>query len=884
MEKPRPVIRPSPKDYRDLRKTASILPQMKEQVNLSGEWAYRSADECVSGRGTVPGCVHTDLLDEGGIGDPFYRDNEARQQWIGEQSWIYEKHFELDGESPAGGPLFLVCEGLDTLARVELNGHVLGETDNMFRIWRFDAAQAARIGENVLCITFSETFGRIREMAAEKELVSSGDGTFRRWGGHYIRKNQSNYGWDWGPICVTAGIWGSIYLEMPGAARIADVALRQPTVTPERAVVEAELRTECFDSETALRVNGRLCLNGVEVSDAAINLDAASGTLGFEVAEPQLWWPNGLGEQPLYEVELELKTAEGTLLDTWQHRVGLRQLRLVREPDEAGESFYFEVNGRAVFARGSNWIPADVFPSRLTAGDYRRLLTSAAAAHHNMVRVWGGGIYEAPAFYEACDELGLLVWQDFMYACAAYPLHDAGWRANALAEAEEAVRRLRNHSCLALWCGNNELEMMAKRMILGEDDRSGMGETAYREFFHEALPSVVATLDPERAYWPSSSHNPRGEGWASGESAGDVHYWGVWWGLRPFESYREITPRFCSEFGFQSFPHPRTLEGCTRPEDRNLVSRVMDRHQKANTRAGDGNATILSYLGNQFRIPDGFENQVMLSQIVQAQAIAMGVEHWRRSQPHCMGALYWQLNDCWPGQSWSSIDYDGRWKALHYASARFFHPILISGRIDAGTREAMISLTNETAESAALLWSATVTDPAGRIRAEFDGRTQVEPGAVAEAARLPLRDYFDETGGCDALIWLRVARESHPERAVNENLLAVDPPKYWGIEAPEVIVTSLETAAFETLPTAVAAPLARGAGPVHRCRISVEGAAAYWLHPDPATDWTASEAFFHLRPGESRELWLRAGSAASGVASGAPVPDFRSLWDLTPVG
>jgi len=837
-----------------------------QRFDLNGsDWAYANGDASITGRATVPGCIHTDLLAEGRIADPFDRDNERHLHWIGENSWTFERIFEIDADS-AKGPLFLVCEGLDTLAAVEVNGTLVGQANNMFVPHRFPVTDAVRAGENSIRVHFAETFSKIREMAERRELAASGDGTFRLWGGHYIRKNQSNYGWDWGPVCVTAGIWRDIYIEQPHAARLADLAVRQPEVSPDRAVVRIEADCERFEPAVDCRIIARLSRNGSEVARADRPLEGSAAALDLFVDQPELWWTNDLGPQPLYHLEVQIEAAKGGVLDRRTQRIGLRRLELVREKDAYGESFAFQINGRRIFARGSNWIPADVFPSRLRRADYERLVGDAAATHQNMLRVWGGGIYERPEFYEACDAHGILVWQDFMFACAAYPADDPEWRASTEAEIVAAVRRLRNHTCLALWCGNNELEMMAKKMIATdappEVRGEGMGEDLYREFFHARLPALVRENDPETAYWPSSHHNPRAAQWEASEHAGDRHFWGVWWGLLPFESYREVRTRFCSEFGFQSFPHPRTLDACTRPEDRNLTSYVMDHHQRGNTRAGSGNAAMLAYAGSLFRIPDGFENQVMISQITQAHAIRLAVGHWRSDQPRCAGALYWQLNDCWPGQSWSSIDYAGRWKALHYEARRFFNPTLVSIREDRAAHSAEVWVVNESARDHRLSCHVRATDCAGTELQTWTEQAEVPAGGNRTVLELDLAELVTRQSGRDFLLWAEW-RDAEG-RTLSRDLGWFAPPKHWQLVDPQLRV--------ETRPV----------GETVECRITATGAPAFWVHPDPAFDAVADDAFFHLERGESRELHLSPFNPENPLRPDRLSAGFQSLFDLVP--
>jgi beta-mannosidase len=460
----------------------------------------------------------------------------------------------------------------------------------------------------------------------------------------------------------------------------------------------------------------------------------------LRVENPQLWWPNGLGDQPLYDLHVELRDERDKLLDETDKRIGLRTLRLDRHEDEWGESFHFVVNGLAFFAKGANWIPADAVQSRMSPAWYRHLVEEAAAVHMNMLRVWGGGLYEDDSFYQACDENGICVWQDFMFACAAYPSYDEQFLQSVAAEARDNVRRLRHHPSLALWCGNNEIEQMGMVSERGWE-QGEMTWNSYKHLFDEILPNIVRELHPEAAYWPSSPHSPREDRTDMNNPRwGDAHLWGVWHGQQPFEWYRTCEHRFNSEFGFQSFPEPRTVKQYTAPEDRNVTSRIMEHHQ----RSGVGNTRIMQYMLDWFRLPVGFENTLWTSQILQGMAMKYACEHWRRTMPRGMGTLYWQLNDTWPVASWSSIDYFGRWKALHYMAQHFYAPILVSAveDVDAGIARLYVSNDLPVHVTGAVTW--TVTDLAGNKlredRCEFtQNATSTSEIGVAEVGDLIAR-------------------------------------------------------------------------------------------------------------------------------------------------
>ena len=462
-----------------------------------------------------------------------------------------------------------------------------------------------------------------------------------------------------------------------------------------------------------------LSYKGKDVAAKTLRLNGENGKARINVPDPKLWWPNGMGEQALYDVKVELIDATGNVLGAQTRRIGLRTLNVRRRKDQWGESFEFVVNGVPFFAKGANWIPADPFAARVTTQDLYRLVGDAAAANMNMLRVWGGGIYEEDAFYDACDEYGICVWQDFMFACATYPTFDTEYMRSVEAEARDNIRRMRHHPSIALWCGNNEIEL---HFFVGDKwDAYHMSWEDYGLLFDKMLPSLVKELDPGRDYWPGSPHSPHGDRSDSGNPAwGDAHLWDVWHGGRPFEWYRSAYHRFVSEFGFQSFPEPKTVYGYTLPEDRNVVTRVMEHHQKC----GTGNSTILGYMLSWFRVPGDFDSLLWLSQMLQGLAMKYAVEHWRRNMPRCMGALYWQLNDCWPVASWASIDSLGRWKALQYMAKQFNAPVLVSGVEDLKGEKVEMFVTSDLPEIAKGQVSWKVTDVSGKALAF--GKVQVE--------------------------------------------------------------------------------------------------------------------------------------------------------------
>ena len=611
----------------------------------------------------VPGCIHNDLLRHKRIPDPFWGSNERELQWIEEEDWSYRCRFAVKASFCDYEHIELVAEGLDTVASIRLNGENIGWTENMFVAHRFDVKQALRPGRNILEIRFGSPIAYIRARRKSGEKTEWNDPVGGR---SSIRKEQCSFGWDWGPRFATCGVYKPIRLEGWTGNRIDSVRLTQKH---EGKVVLASIDAKLAGAGGELRgVISRSAEIVAEISD-----------LKFEIKNPELWWPNGQGAHPLYDVRLELLDGQ-EVLDCWSARMGLRTIVLDRHPDEFGETFQFVVNGRPVFAKGANWIPAHSFVSSVTREDYDDLLTSAEHAHMNMIRVWGGGIYEMEDFYDLCDEKGLLVWQDFMFACAIYP-GGPEFLATVKAEAEHQVKRLANRACLALWCGNNEIEQIASEIT-----KTAQRRKAYEEIFYQILPEAVARHDGQTPYWPSSPHNP--EGYTkdpNNEKSGDSHFWEVWHARQPVKRYEKTAFRFCSEFGMQSFSSPEVAATFCLPEEFDAFGPGMENHQKNQS----GNLIIKEYVTRRYRLAGDYASMAYLSQINQAYCMKVAVEHFRRSMPRTMGALYWQLNDCWPGFSWSSLEFGGRWKALHFAARRFFAPVLISAHVPGEERTGM---------------------------------------------------------------------------------------------------------------------------------------------------------------------------------------------------
>ena len=702
---------------------------------LTGAWQFRQAGVPQRAEeewwpATVPGGVHTDLLALDRIPDPFVGDNERRVQWVAEADWEYRHRFDVAPELLRQPHIWLVCDGLDTLATVHLNGHELGHAANMFRQYRWDVKPLLKAPGNELRILFDSPVRFAAAQQAGRPLAGVSQAIP---GGPHLRKAPCQFGWDWGPQLPPVGIWQDIRLEAFDSTRLSEVHLRQ-THGDGAVRVEARLAVETWRDGLSARLQVTAPDGAVQTSRAA--LASATGTLTLQIENPQLWWPNGWGDQPLYQVLVQLERS-GTILEEKTYQLGLRTIELRQEPDEWGRSFTFVVNGQPLFAKGANWIPADSFPTRLTGAALEDLIRSAAQAHQNMLRVWGGGFYEDERFYDLCDRYGILVWQDFVFSCSIYPFDDPDFVANVRAEVIENIRRLRHRASLALWCGNNEMEW---GWVDWNWDKPELQElkVAYDRFFHHTLAEWCAAEDPDRAYWPSSPSSGVPFKDPNGQRQGDAHYWDVWHGRKPFTAYRSQYPRFMSEFGFQALPPLETIRTYAAEADWNMTSYIMEQHQKN----ASGNALMVGQMLDTFRLPQNFESLVYLSMVLQAEGIRYGVEHWRRHTQRVSGTLYWQLNDCWPVASWSSLDYFGRWKALHYAARRFYAPVLLSIEDAPPCQSVFLSSDLLEAWQGAVRWALTTLD--GEILTSGEKVARVEPLGVTAVETLDFAEFLDE--------------------------------------------------------------------------------------------------------------------------------------------
>ena len=637
-----------------------------QSLDLGGKWSFRA--EKASGNpvearkltkwmpATVPGTVHTDLMAAGKIPDPFYRMNENGVQWIDRVAWVYRRSFTVPRSLLDEPVIDLVAEGLDTYAEIRINGIMVGTTANMFIPHRFSLAGLLRVGRNTIEIRFDSPTLRAEALEREHGRLQVALQPHRV----YVRKAQYSFGWDWGPKLTTSGIWLPIRIEAY-RTRLKDPFVRVLSARAQEAEFDIEVTVERWE-DAALTLDVRIMGEEGEIS---CPVDRGKMTVRRQLASPRLWWPNGYGDQALYQAELVLRRGE-EVFDQLCLPFALRTIRLLQESDEEGRSFVFEVNGTKIFCKGADWIPTDTFLPRAAVSTYRRLLTMARDASMNMIRVWGGGIYEKDVFYDLCDRLGLMVWQDFMYACGEYPDHPA-FLEEARHEAELTLKRLRNHPSIVLWCGNNECEWIFCMANLGK----GPDEMRGSAIFREILPGVVKEFDGTRPYWRST---PFGEGFPNAQENGNHHQWEVWSMWQDFTRYREDRARFVSEFGFQGPAHRRTIESVLSPRDCTPQSLAMVHHNKQ----VEGTERLFRFLSGHYRVTGEWEDFLYTGQLLQAEALKCAVEHWRRRKFRTAGALFWQLNDCWPVTSWSVIDSALRPKAAYYAARRFFAPFLVS--------------------------------------------------------------------------------------------------------------------------------------------------------------------------------------------------------------
>ena len=814
------------------------------QLELNGPWKMRSTDATAWVDAQVPGTVYADLLTAGLVPDAYYRAEESSVQAVFDKDYEYTRTFAVDQELLDRDEITLCCEGLDTLATVTVNGTVVATTNNMHRMYRIPIQGALHLGENEITITFESPVQFVQK--AESENPGARGFTF-------IRKAACSFGWDWGLRLPDSGIWRPIYIEGHDVARLADVYVQQHH--KDGAVVldvcsEIERLSTRGDVNIALTVedpDGKVVFERTEgFGDDDLNTIAVP----VPVPEPKLWWPAGQGDQPLYRVRARLLDGD-SLLGEKLVKVGLREVRLVREKDSIGRSYVFEVNGVRIFAKGSNMIIPDAILARRSEESARKMVRDSVDANSNFIRVWGGAVYPDDYFYDLCDEYGLLIFHDFMFAGAFYPVDDA-FIDNVRAEVADNVKRARNHASLAVWSGNNEVELFVNIVSSDPDAREalealGGGDmpmlpdeytTALKSdiitLFYDVMGPLVTSLDPQTSWVEGSpiSDTPADvkiSNMLRGTTDGDTHYYVAYDGRRPYEEIRELNARFLTEIGFQSYPDYKSIEAFTVAEDRSPYSDVMLQHQKSH----EGNQILETYVDRDFRVPTDFKKYVYATQAINAVVTAAGVEHFRRQTGDCMGYLAWQLNDCWPAVSWAGVDYYGRWKAQQYSLKRAFAPVMASAVADGNKVEIYVNNDGRTTASVDVEW--TLYDKANCLVTASKKQVDVSSQSVVRAVEADFADQIRGNENEHYLAYSVTDRGSIVSRGVHLFVA----PKNYPFSAPQVRASVTDDGdsfrlgiVSDTFAFAVA--------------MELEGCNA-----------TFSDNYFHLEPGIEHAVHLR---------------------------
>ncbi len=841
--------------------------------NIDSGWQFRALTEVEQAEAKqwhpaqVPGVVQTDLLNNKLIPDPFDKDNEFHLQWIGLADWEYQTTFQVDAATMAREHIDLVFAGLDTFADVYLNGQQILHADNMFRNWRVPAKAQLKAGPNTLRIVFHSAIESmipyVKSLPYILPSISS-----HNYGNEeniatapYTRKAPYNYGWDWGPRFMTEGIWQPIRLEAWDALRIENFHIHQQSISSDLANVNAELEIAASKPTTAVLTLAHDELSGPQTADGTQTLQLNAGTnhisIPLRIVAPKLWYPAGYGAQNRYRFSASIKIGRDTAAHT-ETKTGLRSIELRRVADEWGKSFEFVVNGILVFAKGADVIPFDSFPNRVTPEIHRNILQAARDAHMNMVREWGGGYYESDDFYDICDELGIMVWQEFMFGGDMIP-GDVAFQENVRQESIDQIKRLRDHPSIVIWCGNNEVETgwwhwgdrQEFKASISPDTRDWVWQD-YVIMFADILKSSVTKYADPTPYWPSSP-SANFEEIPDNQHNGDMHYWQVWHAQAPASDYTKQFPRFMTEYGFQSFPEMRTIETFAKPSDYDIRSTVMQAHQKNK----GGNERILTYMLREYRQPKDFQSFVYLSQVQQAEIIKIGAEHLRRQRPRTMGSLYWQLNDCWPVASWASIDYYGRWKALHYYARRFYDDVLISpflhdDKVDVYVVSDKLQLLSGTVHMRLL---------------DFSGNSLLEQTKEIQIPAQSSAIYFT----VDKATW---AAKGDPHQTflvfdlevggkrVSRNLIFFDVTHDLQLPVAPKIETTFGKDGADTTVTVQAAKLARG---------------VYLSFGN--LDVQASDNYFDLLPGEAVTLHLKSAAAPEQIQSAIKVMSLTEAYN-----
>ena len=867
-----------------------------DKISLVKNWSLIHRKRNLIMPTEVPGSVFETLIDHDVIEDPFYGLREHEVSWVYDSNWDYEIEFDLEPAFLDHKSILLRCHGLDTISEVILNGEILGNTDNMFIRYDFSVKSKLNSKGNKLILKFKSP-----TIEARKEIENSGiklnTGYAAIPGVPYLRKAQYSFGWDWGPKLPDIGIWkpieligfdnikiDSIYIsqklhynktisELSDLNEITDLGVMSADLSIE-IILNSELPTDKLNSYS-LKVELKAPDGKTFTSEKEINI--LTPKIEFTLEYPYLWWTQDLGNPNLYDLSVEIR--KNGIIDSFKQKVGIREIRIIQNADEWGESFFFMLNGFPIFAKGANWIPVDSFiPRGKKRGLYQSNLSNAKDANMNMIRIWGGGIYEDDLFYDICDELGILVWQDFPFACAIYP-HDDKFIENFKIEATQNIKRLRNHPSLALWCGNNEIEWLWKLEMhnteIAQEDKINEFKSGYLTVFEKILPELINAHDPNHFYWPSSPSNglvgnTLGIKDSNSPDSGDSHFWDVWHRNKPFKAYRKFNSRFMSEFGYESFPSVKTIEVICPTDQFDFFSPIMENHQKNSA----GNKKILDYMKKRFEIPPEFENQVILSQITQAEAIQYGVEHWRRNRNdfHCMGALYWQLNDCWPVASWSSLDYFGRWKALHYFAKRFYQNVFASIKEDKNSIEFWV--TNDTKERKSLLLEWKIFNSESNEICDDLIKDDISPLSSKMVGILDLNKLNNIKEKLhDHIIFFQLKSNDNNTQIIDQGMKLFDAPKKFNLENPSIKWEIIKIDDKD---------LADLRGDI---KITNESIALFVFLDSKVYDFIANDNYFSMEPNETRIIRLdhlkkRDGSSLSIQEIKREAFYIKSLFDL----
>ncbi|MFO8018972.1 MAG: glycoside hydrolase family 2 protein [Promethearchaeia archaeon] len=834
-------------------------------ISLDGQWTLKHPNKDINIDIEVPGSVYEALINENIIDDPFYGEKEHDTAWVYKSEWQICLEFEVEQDFLEYQRILLQFSGIDTISRVFLNDNSLGYTEDMFLGYNFNVSKLLKPGRNEL-----EVFIKSPTRVAKQRIKKYGTKlrTYKALPGvPYLRKAQYSFGWDWGPWLPDMGIWKSVKLigsdgvKIDGVQVIQDfhynqnpLGIKDQNDIPKIHVdqVELEIRIQLQNEETKRFPSNLNCEVGLKdkenlIISESLVVENNNIVFNFPLDSPHLWWTHDLGDPYLYEMVIILKKGS-KVIDRKRLRIGLRDINLIRESDEWGETFYFLLNGVPVFAKGANWVPIDSFiPRGKKLGLYEMNISYAKEANMNMLRVWGGGIYEDDAFYDLCDQHGILVWQDFPFACSLYPTHESFFEL-VEKEAIYNIERLRNHPSLALWCGNNEIEMFyiayLGLSLIFWPPKVIRFRKAYKKMFEDLLPSLVNKFDPTRDYWPSSPSNGgthKKSGLINGSNnpdMGDSHFWKVWHRSAPFTAYRDFDSRFMSEYGFESFPSIKTIKQFCPEEQYDFFSPIMENHQKN----AAGNKKIKDYMERRFEIPENFRDQVLLSQITQAEAIEYGVEHWRRNrnQFHCMGSLYWQLNDCWPVASWSSFDYYGRWKALHYIAKRVYKPFFAS--VKECPEKVEFWITNDYKEKRKGFLEWKIMNAGGKSLFSGEESLIIPPCSSEKLKTIDVSKFnCTKEKKRSHIIFYKLYESSKGQSLLYHGFRLFDQPKYFPLKDPHIKygITKLSTdkSTFE-----------------YKVSLTTKEIALYVFFYSENLDFIASDNYFSMEKGETREI------------------------------